>query len=281
MTTVQAALAEARRRGVAGLDAQLLLARLLDVPRTGLLAADDRVLDAPQLATWTAQLARRAAGEPLAYLLGEKEFYGLALEVGPAVLVPRPETELLVDWALELLAADAGAGNRPRILDLGTGSGAVALAIASRAPLAEVTATDVDAAALAVARRNAARLGRSLELVEGPWWAPLAGRRFELVVCNPPYVGAADRHLDALRHEPIGALTPGDDALSAIAAVVGGAADHLEGGGWLLVEHGHEQGDAVRSLFAAAGFEQVGTRCDLAGWPRTTGGRRGGATTRR
>lgn len=279
MTTVAAALAEARARGVASLDAQLLLARLLATTRTRLIAHDERTLAPAESTQWSEWLERRLAGEPLAYLLGEKEFHGLLLEVDRGVLVPRPETELLVDWACESIAslgssrtgaADVGP---VRAVDLGTGSGAIALALKRANPACDVIATDVSAAALAVARRNAERLGLAIELVEASWWQGLEGRRFDIAVANPPYVAAGDPHLDALRHEPALALTPGGDGFGALRAIVAGAGSALVPGGWLLLEHGFDQAAAVRELLASAGFTQVETRRDLAGLERATGGR--------
>jgi release factor glutamine methyltransferase len=196
------------------------------------------------------------------------------------VLVPRPETELLVDWALELLAAAPGAGRdeadagAPSVLDLGTGSGAIALALKHRQGRLAVSASDVSAAALAVARRNAARLELAVDFVESSWWQAFAGCRFHLAVANPPYIAAGDPHLAALRHEPRQALTPGGDGLDALRAIVAGAPAHLRPGGWLLVEHGFDQGRAVRALFEAAGLTDVGSRTDLAGHERASGGRR-------
>ncbi|HEV7577115.1 MAG TPA: peptide chain release factor N(5)-glutamine methyltransferase [Caldimonas sp.] len=301
--TVAAALAAARARGVAALDGQLLLARLLATTRTRLISADERTLSRAEARQWSAWLERRLAGEPVAYLLGEKEFHGLLLEVDADVLVPRPETELLVDWASELIAALTstrsgaddrpgrgadgpplrGAGDRPgrgaddrriRAIDLGTGSGAIALALKRAHPGAAVVASDVSPAALAIARRNAERLGLAIELVEASWWHGLEGRRFELAVANPPYIAAGDPHLAALRHEPLASLTPGGDGLGALREVIAGARSPLVSGGWLLVEHGFDQGAAVRDLLATAGFAAIATRRDLAGLERTTGGRR-------
>jgi release factor glutamine methyltransferase len=282
-TTVAAALADARARGVAVLDAQLLLARVLATTRTALIAHDERELAAGEIGRWSAWLARRAAGEPVAYLLGEKEFHGLVLEVTEDVLVPRPETELVVDWASELL--DRRARRRlgetpaeaPIVVDLGTGSGAIALALQRRHPEAHVVASDASPAALAVAGRNAARTGLALELVEGSWWGAVGGRRFDVAVANPPYIAAGDPHLAALRHEPIEALTSGADGLDALRAITAGAPAHLLPGGWLVVEHGFEQAVAVRDLLARAGLGEVETRRDLAGRERATAGRRQGA----
>ena len=263
------ALARARAIGVDRLDVQLLLCHLLQRSRAWLLAHDDAALAPAQAAAFEAALARRAAGEPLAYIVGEKEFHGLALAVSPDVLVPRPETELLVDWALELLAGQAA----PTVADLGTGSGAIALAVQHRCPAARVTATDASPAALAVARANAERLGLPLQLAAGSWWQALPGQVFDLVLSNPPYIAGDDHHLQALVHEPRQALTPEGDGLQALRAIVAGAPAHLQAGGWLLLEHGFDQADAVQALLAAGGFREVATRVDLAGLPRCTGGR--------
>jgi release factor glutamine methyltransferase len=262
------ALAEARARGVARLDAQLLLGHLLGRPRVWLIAHDTQALTAAQADDLRVLLARRADGEPLAYLVGEREFHGLSLQVTPAVLVPRPETELLVDWALQRLQGIAGT---PQVVDLGTGSGAVALAIARDCPRARVCASDASAEALDVAGANARRHGLAVEWLHGDWWAPFAGRRFALAVSNPPYVAAADPHLVDLRHEPQAALTPGGDGLAALRRIVEGAPAHLLPAAWLLLEHGHDQAAAVRSLLGACGFVEAETRHDLAGLPRCTG----------
>ncbi len=264
---IREALALARTLGVERLDAQLLLCHPLQRSRAWLLAHDDQTL-APTLAqVCTEQLARRAAGVPLAYLLGEQAFCGLVLQVSPAVLIPRPETEVLVDWAAERLQ-DAPAASA---VDLGTGSGAIALALAKRISGLAMTATDASPAALAVAQANAGRLGISLECVLGDWWLPLAGRRFGLAVSNPPYVAAHDPHLAALGHEPRLALTPGGDGLAALRQVITSAPQHLLPGAWLLLEHGHDQAAAVGQLLRAQGFAAPQSRCDLAGLPRCTG----------
>lgn len=271
MTDVAAALKAARAAGLSSLDAQLLLARILDTTRTGLIAHDERQLSAVEEHRWHDALARRTDGEPLAYLLGEKEFAGLMLEVTSDVLVPRPETETLVDWAVELLVA-MPPGQRS-LVDLGTGSGAIALAVAARCRDARVTATDASPTALAVARRNAARHGARVEFVAGSWWQPLGDRTFDLVLSNPPYIAAGDPHLAALRHEPAAALTPGGDGLGALRQIVAGAGRHLRPGGWLLVEHGSDQAEAVRALLADHAFVAIACRADLAGRPRVSGGR--------
>jgi len=279
VTTVATALADARRRGIASLDAQLLLARLLATTRTRLIAHDERPLTPAESVRWEDSLERRLAGEPVAYLLGEKEFHGLALEVDRNVLVPRPETELLVDWACEAVAVlnserFRGGDGPIRAVDLGTGSGAIALALKRAHPQSNVTGTDVSAGALAVARRNAERLGLAVELLEASWWLGLEGRRFDIAIANPPYIAAGDPHLATLRHEPAIALTPGGDGLGALRAIVAGASAPLAPAGWLLLEHGFDQGAAVREMLADAGFAEVQTRRDLAGRERATGGRR-------
>lgn len=263
------ALQRAQRAGLARLDAQLLLAHVLQRPRVWLLAHDDEALAAPDEARFDALVAQRAALVPLAYLTGRREFHGLELVVGPGVLVPRPETELLVDWALEVAPAQS------RVVDLGCGSGAVALAIQHARPDLRMTASDLSAEALAITADNAQRLGLAIEMMRGSWWAPLEGRRFDLVVSNPPYVAEADPHLVALVHEPISALTAGADGLDALREIADGAPAHLNPGGWMLLEHGHDQADAVAAMLRAAGFCDIATRRDLAGHRRCTGGRLG------
>ena len=269
MNSVAAALREARSRGVDALDAQLMLARLLGSPRAWLIANDDAPLADALQSTFDGWLARRAAGEPLAYLFGEQEFRGLMLQVDARVLVPRPDTETLVDWGIELLHGIA----TPAVVDLGTGSGAIALAVKQAMPAAAVTAVDASRDALDVARGNAERLGLAIDCVEGDWWAPLPGRRFHLALSNPPYIADTDPHLAALGHEPAGALRSGADGLRDLRQIVARATQHLLAGGYLLLEHGWQQADAVASLLTAHGFDAVQTRRDLAGQPRCTGGR--------
>jgi len=267
--TVDEALKGATARGLDRLDAQLLLAEVLVRPRSWLFAHGDEPLTMADQARFEAWAARRAAGEPFAYLVGRKEFRGLTLEVSPAVLVPRPDTETLVEWALDCLRGLPA----PRVVDLGTGSGAIALALQAESAGAHITATDVSPHALAVAQCNARRLGLNVEFIGGAWWAPLAGRRFHLAVSNPPYIAGNDHHLDALTHEPRLALTPEGDGLQALRDIIAGAPAHLERGGWLLLEHGYDQADAVAALLHERGFAEVATRQDLAGVPRCTGGR--------
>ena len=273
MTTVAAALQSARALGVERLDAHLLLAHVLGQSRAWLLAHDHDALSDAHETAFQALATRRAAGEPFAYLVGEREFHGLTLAVNEAVLVPRPDTETLVDWALELLRDDpAGA---PAVLDLGTGSGAIALALKNACPRARVWAGERSADALAVARANAARLALDVCFAHGDWWAALdAGAPvFDLVVSNPPYIVADDPHLTDLAHEPLAALVADEDGLGDIARIAMGARGHLRVGGWLLFEHGWEQAAAVAAILARAGFGEVQSRVDIAGRARCTGGR--------
>lgn len=269
MTTVAAVLAAAQAQGVERLDAQRLLSEVLGQTRTWLLTHDDHALSPEQGTQLQTLFNRLKAGEPMAYLMGRQEFHGLELLVSPAVLVPRPDTETLVDWALALLAPDA----RDEVLDLGTGSGAIALALQDARPDCGVTAVDTSGAALAQARANATRLGLPVRFAQGDWWqAVAAAQRFRLVVSNPPYIAGGDPHLAALQHEPQIALTPGGDGLDAIRAIVAGAPQHLEPGGWLLIEHGYDQAEAVADLLRRHGFCAVQHRHDLAGHTRCTGG---------
>lgn len=269
MSSIAVALTRAREMGVDRLDAQLLIGEVLQRPRSWLLAHDDTVLTEPERQQVEHLMQRRAAGEPLAYLTGEKEFHGLTLQVTPAVLIPRPDTETLVDWALSLLQSGPPA---PRVLDLGTGSGAIALALKHRHPAAIVTAVDASEAALQVAAGNAQRLGLDIRFRRGDWWQGFEGERFDLVVSNPPYIALGDEHLLALRHEPTLALTSGADGLDALRTIVSGAPSRLSSAGWLLLEHGHDQAKPVCDLLSAAGFGSVETRCDLAGIGRCSGG---------
>lgn len=259
--------------GLARLDAQLLLAHHLGKPRTWVMAHDDAQVADAAAAAFEADCQRRADDWPLAYLVGQREFHGLMLQVTPAVLVPRPDTETLVTWAIEC-AQSVPPGNI-KILDLGTGSGAVALAlaVALSARSARVTATDISAEALGVARANAGQLSLPVELRQGAWWQAVDGGRFDLVVSNPPYIAAGDAHLLALRHEPLIALASGIDGLTALREIVAGAPQHLMPGAWLLLEHGADQAPAVRALLAQAGFEAIASRRDIEQRERCTGGR--------
>ena len=253
-------------------DAALLLAHALGRPRAWLYAHGDEAPDPAAMQRFEALLARREAGEPVAYLTGRRGFWRHELRVTPDTLVPRPETERLVELALERLAPGAPL----RIADLGTGSGAIALALALERPRARVVATDASPAALAVARGNADALGAgNIEFRHGSWFEPLAGERFDLVASNPPYVADGDPHLAQgdLRFEPAAALASGADGLDDIRVIARDAPAHLVPGGWLLLEHGFDQGAAVRALLLAAGFAEVGTGRDLEGRDRVGFGR--------
>lgn len=273
LTTVAQMLARARTLGVDRLDAQLLLAHQLGRTRAWLLAHDDETLARNDCDAVCALVTRRATGEPMAYLVARREFHGLTLHVTPDVLVPRPETETVVDWALELIADI----QTPCIADLGTGSGAIALALKHAFPNAQLHASDASAAALAVARGNGDRLGLPVTWHLGDWWQALGcAGPFALAVANPPYVVPGDPYLAALWHEPLSALVPnGDtgDGLADIERIVAGAKGHLAAGGWLLLEHGYDQAGAVRERLHRAGFGNVSTRTDLARQPRVSGGR--------
>lgn len=270
MKTRADALNWARRR-IDRLDARLLLQQVCACTHADLLMHPDASLDATQGALFQAWVERRAGGEPLAYITGEAEFRGRGYAVSPAVLVPRPETEVLVELAVDRLYNAKTA----RVVDLGTGSGIVAISLALECPQADVLALDISPAALAVASDNAARLGARVGFVASDWYAALAaGLRFDLIVANPPYIAAGDPHLagDGLPFEPSGALTDGADGLDCIRAIVAGAAAHLVPGGWLLFEHGYDQGEASRNLLTAAGFQDAFTQPDLAGNDRVSGG---------
>jgi len=269
---LRAAPAGTEAAATAELDAQLLLAHVMAVARARLKSHPEELADPSHTQHYRRLLARRAAGEPLAYLTGSRDFWSLTLKVTPAVLIPRPETELLVERALALRTAAAG-----RVADLGTGCGAVALALASERPRWQVVATDACADALAIARANAAGLGLGrVELRQGDCYQPLRGERFDLLVSNPPYVAQDDPALEtaSLRHEPPRALTPGVDALECLCTLVRGAPRHLAPGGWLLLEHGATQGADVRRELVEAGFAHVRSHRDLAGHERMTEGQR-------
>jgi len=252
--------------GLEAREARLLIGHATGFSSAAVLAFPERSLSEEAAARFAAFAERRRHGEPVAYIVGEKEFYGLALTVTPAVLIPRPETELLVELALERSFTS--------VVDLGTGSGAIALALKKQRPAARVVAVEASAAALEVARRNAARLSLEVQWRHGRWCEPLAGESYDLIVANPPYVAEGDPHLAALGYEPTQALLAGPDGLQAIRAIAAQAPAYLTSGGWLLVEHGQGQDAAVRTLFTDTGLEEAHTWPDLAGIPRVSGARR-------
>jgi len=251
-------------------EAELLWAHALGLSRAQLLTRDREVPAKESAGSASSLIERRVRGEPVAYLLGRRDFWSLSLQVTPAVLIPRPETELLVEWALEGLPD----GRDVSVADLGTGSGAIALAIAAERKQARVVATDCSADALALARSNAQSNDiANVDFRRGDWWNPLAGECFDMILSNPPYIAENDLHLPALRCEPVIALTSGPEGLDAIRVIVAGAHSHLNADGALRIEHGAGQGAAVRVLLAAAGFVQIETRRDYAGHERATGAR--------
>jgi release factor glutamine methyltransferase len=255
-------------------EAEILLGAALGRPRSFLMAhPEQRILDCEATDRYEAHVTRRAHGEPIAYILGEKEFWSLPLAVEAAVLIPRPETELVVERALAHLPAEASG----RVLDLAAGSGAIALAVASERPRSAVIGTDISSAAIELARINAARLGiANVEFRAGSWFEPVRGQVFEVIASNPPYIAEGDSRVDrAVRlYEPHDALFCGPTGLEALREIVAGAPRHLMPGGWLVVEHGDTQGGPVRDLLAAAGFDLIATHRDLAGKDRCTEGRR-------
>lgn len=256
------------------LDAELLLAHVLGKPRSYLRTWPEREPDAAQCEAFDGYLQRRRGGEPVAYILGRQGFWSLDLEVAPHTLIPRPDTELLVETALQLLPATVA-----QALDLGTGSGAIALALASERPAWQVSGVDRVAEAVALAERNARqlRLG-NVRFQQSHWFAALAGQRFDLIVSNPPYIRAGDPHLARgdVRFEPDSALVAGDDGLDDIRQIITQAPVHLKDGGWLLLEHGYDQAEAVRGLLADSGFESVQSRHDYGGHERISLGRLNG-----
>jgi release factor glutamine methyltransferase len=276
--TVAALLAEGASRiaaagadGDARRDAQVLLGHALGVSRAWLSAHGADAADAAAAERFRALVGARERGQPVAYLVGEREFYGRVFQVTDAVLIPRPETELLVEAALQRLPSD-----EPRaVLDLGTGSGCIALTLARERPAARVTAVDASPAALRIAQCNARVLRAQVEFLQGDWYAPVAGRRFDLIVANPPYVAEGDPHLARgdVRFEPGQALAAGADGLQALRRIVASASRYLNAGGWLLLEHGHDQAAACEDLLRNAGFADRLRLADLAGLPRVAGGR--------
>jgi release factor glutamine methyltransferase len=268
--SVSALLREAAQR-IGHVDARVLLSHVLGRDSAFLIAHGDAEVGAEPRERYAALVARRTAGEPVAFLAGEREFYGRRFAVTSDVLIPRPETELLVDLALERLPADSKA----TVADLGTGSGCIAVTLASERSHSRIIATDQSLGALDVARSNASAHAVDVEFLQSDWYSALSGMRFDVIVANPPYVAAGDPHLAEgdLRFEPLTALTPGPEGLEAIREIVSGGVRHLATGGWLLVEHGHDQAAAVRALFAAAGYSAIFAAEDLAGIERVTGAR--------
>jgi release factor glutamine methyltransferase len=267
--SVAECLRQAHALGLARVDAQILMLHAMSRPlhdRAWLLAHDTDLLITAQQHSWDQALQRRLQGEPVAYITGRKDFFGLTLNVDARVLDPRPDTEILVEWALELLPS----GQPTRVLDLGTGSGAVALALQHQRPAAQVTAVDASADALAVASANAQRLNLPVQCVLSHWMDAVPGQ-FELIVSNPPYVAEGDPHLADLTHEPLQALTSGADGLDDIRQIIAQAPSRLAPGGWVLLEHGWDQAAPVQALLREAGFVQVQSRRDLGGIERCTG----------
>jgi release factor glutamine methyltransferase len=271
--TIAQALTWAQAHELDRLDAQLLVLHALGRAgndRAWLLAHDTDALPNSAHVTLQVTVRRRTTGEPLAYITGHKEFYGLDLAVDARVLVPRPDTETLVDWALEVLVRQPGTATPTSVMDLGTGSGAIALALKHARPGLQVSAVDFSAGALAVARSNAQRLRLDVVFSQGSWLNGVRGS-FDAIVSNPPYIAAADHHLAALTHEPLSALASGTDGLDDIRTIIQQAPPRLRSGGWLLLEHGYDQAPAVRALLTQAGFADAQSRCDLAGIERCSG----------
>ena len=270
MPSISQTIATLQTRGLDLTDSRLLLLHALGQPRAGrawLLAHDTDLVSEAVNTSLQGYVARRLAGEPVAYIVGHKEFYGLNLQVNADVLVPRPDTETLVDWALNVLEPTPDA----RVVDLGTGSGAIALALKATRPALQVEAVDYSHAALAVAQANAQRLGLAVTFSQGSWLSGTQGV-FQAIVSNPPYIREDDEHLPALRFEPRQALTAGNDGLDDIRTIIDQAKTRLQTGGWLLLEHGYDQAADVRALLEAAGFANVQSRQDLAGIERCSGG---------
>jgi len=254
------------------LENRILLCHALGLTRVGLITNSERVLNEDEAARLAALVQRRQEGEPIAYIVGQREFFGLPFQVTPAVLIPRPDTELIVELALERLAP------RARLLDMGTGSGAIAVAVAHTRPDATVTAFDVSEDALAVARANAAANGATVRFLRSDWFTALKDEVFDLIASNPPYIASGDEHLAQgdLRFEPSGALTDFADGLAALRTIIDGAPAHLVADGWLLLEHGYDQSAAVRALLMESGYTDVQSWRDLGGIERVSGGRRRG-----
>jgi release factor glutamine methyltransferase len=251
------------------LENRILLTHALGLTRVQLITQTERLLSSTEVAQLAELVERRFNGEPIAYIVGVREFYGLSLAVTPDVLIPRPDTELLVELALQHLAPNG------HVLDMGTGSGAIAIAIAHTRPDVSVTALDFSEAALAIAQHNATLHAAQVDFLQSDWFSALGNRQFDVIVSNPPYIVKDDSHLSQgdLRFEPIDALTDHADGLSALRTIIGGARRHLRTGGWLLMEHGYDQAAAVRDLLTAQGVSDVQSWQDLAGIERVSGGR--------
>ncbi|MFT4174314.1 MAG: peptide chain release factor N(5)-glutamine methyltransferase [Rhodocyclaceae bacterium] len=269
-STLGEALAFARGR-IDAVDAKVLLRHAAEVTATTLVAYPERSMSVEAAMRFADWVERRAAGEPVAHIVGEREFYGRLFRVTPDTLIPRPDTEIAIEQALVCLRGQAA----PRVLDLGTGTGVIAITLALEHGGAEVTAVDASVAALTVACDNAERLGATVRCLSGDWFAPVAGERFELIVSNPPYIEEQDAHLAQgdVRFEPRTALVSGADGLDDIRRIIQGAPDHLAPGGWLLLEHGYDQASRARALLVQAGFVEVASWPDLAGIERVSGGR--------
>jgi release factor glutamine methyltransferase len=259
-----------RQSKLDALDNRVLLCHALGVNRIALITQSERVLTAEESQRFATLVQRRLDGEPIAYIVGQREFFGLPFEVNEAVLIPRPDTELLVELTLDRLPAQG------RVLDMGTGSGAIAVSLAHTRKDADVTALDVSPDALTVAQRNAANNGARVTFLQSDWYSALQDAApFDVIASNPPYIASGDRHLSQgdLRYEPVGALTDHADGLSALRIIIAGALQHLKPQGWLLMEHGYDQSEAVRALLTDAGYMEVQSWQDLAGIERVTGGR--------
>lgn len=259
-----------QRPPLAALETRILISHALQLSRVQLITQSARELTSDEAQRLTALIQRRLGGEPIAYIVGEREFYGLSFHVTPDVLIPRPETELLVELALEYLPENG------RVLDMGTGSGAIAVAITCERPDVTVTALDISEAALTIARGNAERHQVQITFLQSDWYGALTNQRFDVIVANPPYIANGDAHLSQgdLRFEPVSALTDHNDGLSALRTIIGGASHHLVNGGWLLMEHGYDQSASVREMCIRQGFSDTQSWKDLAGIERVSGGRK-------
>jgi release factor glutamine methyltransferase len=270
--TIDQALQLGRSQGLERTDALALLAHILQLSRAGLIAHGQTLLSEEQNAVFIEKIHQRLSGIPIAYIVGQREFYGMNLHVTADVLDPRADTETLVDWALSILQSSLHAWPCAQVLDMGTGSGAIALAIAQHHPSAQVTATDYSEAALAIAQHNALVHQLPITFHISDWWSKLQGKKWHLIVSNPPYIALDDPHLPALQHEPALALTSGKDGLDAIREIIALAPVHLTPGGWLVLEHGYDQAHTVAELLHQSGFQAITHRHDISGICRCSGG---------